>query len=214
MKSPGKSLDIQVMKTYAEYQQALRQFRRSLATSIRLRKISDRRLPQLRRHLASGGKCLAELGCGTGEFAARLSERTRRWVLGIDVNPEQMAFSSFDYRETGRFLFLDGPYRLLLGARADSLTWLSGSAEKTFLIMPFPQSDFEAEVALWLRLAAPEGELHVRTEAKEVKDRLKVPRPHQSIPFAPEAATLPSFHSRQVLGTGDPLYSFGIKLLP
>ncbi|MFA4906060.1 MAG: hypothetical protein WC645_06120 [Candidatus Margulisiibacteriota bacterium] len=78
----------------------------------------------------------------------------------------------------------------------------------------FPQSDFEAEVALWLRLAAPEGELHVRTEAKEVKDNLKVPRPHQSIPFAPEAAAIPSFHSRQVQETGEPLFSFGIKLLP
>jgi ubiquinone/menaquinone biosynthesis C-methylase UbiE len=49
-----------------------------------LRQINKFRMESLKRHIAAGNKIFLELGCGDGEFAAKLSQRTGSWVVGID----------------------------------------------------------------------------------------------------------------------------------
>lgn len=177
------------------------------------KKTNETRLPEAQRYVENGGKCLVELGCGTGEFAARLAEKTQRWVIGIEAQPEQIFYSPLEYERTERFLCLYGNYRLMMDDQTMAYPWLFGSARKTFVTMPYPGGALEEEIAFWLRLTAPGGELHVRTEISSLSDRISVPRPHLRIPFDPEAEDINSSHAGQAQEVGQVIYSFGIKLL-
>ena len=185
---------------------------------VRLQTVNEKRLPLFRQHLEQGGKCYLELGCGSGEFSAKLSKKTGNWVLGIDLHEVPMhnfkRFTLGAYERAEKFLYLRNTYAgLLMGW--DQFNWLSESALKTFMIFPDTIRSFEEEVQLWLRCSVPGGELHVRTEKPEVAEGIKgvIPFAWEEIPFAQEASSISSSATLVTLKDHTSLYVFGIKRL-
>lgn len=177
------------------------------------------RAAALRRHVEAGGKCLVDLGCGDGIFSARLAGLQRQWMVGVDVFPEKIfpgegPFGPDNYRRHERVILFIACYRDLLKEWDRKYSWLSGAADKVFMVMPYPFIGGREEVELWRRLAAPGGELHVRTENGRVKSGLRrtISFPVAEIPFDRPAAAVDSTYSAGARRRNYEIFSFGLKL--
>jgi|GEM_PF-6928874 len=185
----------------------------------RFYEINQSREPALRAHLAQGGRLQVDFGCGDGRFGAALADRTQRWVLGIDASAIHLQvserFTLEDYACANRFYLLPQSYEDLLDiGLAGSWADLRGTVEKGFLIMPQPPGVGMAQAALnlWLAMASPKAEFHVRTEITDLIGKLRFGCRVETLPFDPMVADISSHHTFMSRQAGQEIFEQGFRL--
>lgn len=186
---------------------------------LRLNAVNQERIPELVRALDSGETVDVDLGCGVGEFAATLADRTTRWTIGIDQKPI-MPFPIFreswfrEYEEAKKFIYLPFQYDVVLKDWQPMFSWLQGKSVRTYMIMPDPKSPCTEEAELWMKMAVPRGELHIRSEQPFMIERVHsaIKRPVDTIPFFRGAADIQSLFMRESINRNDTIFSCGFRL--
>ena len=93
------------------------------------------------------GRRVLDLGCGTGRFAAALSERHRCTVVGVDPSPEMLAVAR---KREGAVTWLEG--------RAEAIPLEDAAVERAFLqTVVHLIEDRDAACAELRRVVEPEG---------------------------------------------------------
>lgn len=199
----------------------LAQMRGATEIQQQLNAVNQERLPQLMQALDSGETVDVELGCGEGEFAAKVADRTKRWMIGIDKEPihilyAKQGFSFEEYKISERFLYMPHSYYLMLQDWGPLFSWLGGKAQSTYMIMPDPTRDHREEVALWLKLAAPQGQLFIKSEKQRILDKVEslIGHPYELAPFPDEFDDITTYTTRFFsTHEGDRILSTGFRLL-
>ena len=130
----------------------------------RARSLSDEALrlwlDTIRRHLgAQRPRAIADVGCGTGRFAAALADYFRARVYAVDPSRKMLGVARAR---------LGGAEVELLEGRAESLPIASGAVELVFLSMVYHHlEDRRRAASEFRRVLRDEGRLVIRTPTRE-----------------------------------------------